>query len=261
MNIFRPKKKKLGISLRGGGALGVAYLGLMQRIEEASIPVEAIVGSSMGAVVASLYSTKLKIDDIELLKSNIMKLISIKSVTHTKLVDSLKLVDYIRENLPLQNIEDSKTKIYIQATNATTNENIIFSKGEVANRLVASCAHVYICDPVEIDGTKYLDGDYSSTYAADYLRKLGCTHVVGVRIHDMFVESKQDPISRVEEILTRYNKSLYSVDLPDNKLDLEISDITPENTHLTDFIAMRKIYDYGYENSAKYVEIIKDLLN
>ena len=49
-------RKKVGVVLSGGGAKGVAHIGALKVIEEAGIPIDYIVGTSMGAIVGGLYS-------------------------------------------------------------------------------------------------------------------------------------------------------------------------------------------------------------
>ena len=49
-------RKKVGIVLSGGGAKGVAHIGALKVIEEAGIPIDYVVGTSMGAIVGGLYS-------------------------------------------------------------------------------------------------------------------------------------------------------------------------------------------------------------
>ena len=48
-------RKKVGVVLSGGGAKGVAHIGALKVIEEAGIPIDYIVGTSMGAIVGGLY--------------------------------------------------------------------------------------------------------------------------------------------------------------------------------------------------------------
>ena len=61
-------RKKVGIVLSGGGAKGVAHIGALKVIEEAGIPIDYVVGTSMGAIVGGLYSigyTPQQLDSID----------------------------------------------------------------------------------------------------------------------------------------------------------------------------------------------------
>ena len=50
------ERKKVGIVLSGGGAKGVAHIGVLKVLEEAGIPIDYIAGTSMGAIVGGLYA-------------------------------------------------------------------------------------------------------------------------------------------------------------------------------------------------------------
>lgn len=50
------QRKKVGVVLGGGGAKGVAHIGVLKVLEEAGIPVDYVAGTSMGAIVGGLYA-------------------------------------------------------------------------------------------------------------------------------------------------------------------------------------------------------------
>src|SRR5208282_1310557 len=53
-----PKKRlKIGVALEGGGALGLAHIGVLQWFEDHHIPIDYVAGTSMGGLVAGLYAT------------------------------------------------------------------------------------------------------------------------------------------------------------------------------------------------------------
>ena len=53
------QRKKVGVVLSGGGAKGVAHIGVLKVLEKAGIPVDVIVGTSMGSIVGGLYALSL----------------------------------------------------------------------------------------------------------------------------------------------------------------------------------------------------------
>lgn len=52
----QPQRKKVGLVLSGGGARGVAHVGVIKVLEEAGIPIDYIAGTSMGSLVGALYA-------------------------------------------------------------------------------------------------------------------------------------------------------------------------------------------------------------
>ena len=68
------KAQKVGLVLSGGGAKGITHIGIIRALEENNIPIDYITGTSMGAIVGSLYAMGYSPDDMEkLLKSDDFK--------------------------------------------------------------------------------------------------------------------------------------------------------------------------------------------
>src|SRR5476651_1712878 len=66
-----PPRPKIGLVLSGGAARGLAHIGVLKALEEQGIRIDAIAGTSMGAVVGGLYASGYKIDELEKLALNI----------------------------------------------------------------------------------------------------------------------------------------------------------------------------------------------
>ncbi|MBR4722753.1 MAG: patatin-like phospholipase family protein, partial [Muribaculaceae bacterium] len=65
-----PERKKVAIVLSGGGAFGAIHVGFLKVIEEAGLPVDIVVGTSMGSIVGALYSVGYNSNDIESMFNN-----------------------------------------------------------------------------------------------------------------------------------------------------------------------------------------------
>lgn len=183
---------KIGLALSGGGAKGFAHIGVLKALEEQNIKIDYITGTSMGAVVASLYSagyTPQQIEDI-LIEINWNGYISgeldNKKVPLEKKLNSHKYaasVRYDKEfNLSLPKGFGSTEMIYLRlkkllanvenindfdklpiplriiATDLNSGKAVALSKGDLARAITASVAIPTILDPVEIDGNLYVDG-------------------------------------------------------------------------------------------------------
>src|SRR5688572_28344689 len=64
-------RARIGLVLSGGGARGLAHVGVLQALEELRIPVDAFAGTSMGAVVGGLYASGMTADEIDAMKRGI----------------------------------------------------------------------------------------------------------------------------------------------------------------------------------------------
>ena len=68
-----PPRPRVGLVLSGGGARGLAHVGVLRALEELRIPVDAIAGTSMGAVVGGLYASGMTADEIDALMRGITR--------------------------------------------------------------------------------------------------------------------------------------------------------------------------------------------
>ena len=66
-----PHRPRIGLVLSGGGARGVAHIGVLKVLEEQHVPIDAIAGTSMGAVVGGLYASGLSAREIEAIMSSL----------------------------------------------------------------------------------------------------------------------------------------------------------------------------------------------
>ena len=154
------KKYKLGIAFSGGGAKAAAHCGALQALHEYGIRPDVVSGTSAGALVATLYSAGFTPRQmIELFQGlNFFKDIVMPSVPKGGLFDSKPLVEIIRKNLPYTRLEALPIPTYLVASDLEHGVPKIFSKGEIAPRVVASCSIPVIFQPMNINGVHYVDG-------------------------------------------------------------------------------------------------------
>lgn len=146
------------IVLSGGGARGIAHLGVLQALEEAHIKPSAISGTSAGAIVGAFYASgysPVEILDI-IRKTSFFKLLRPALSTSGLLqIDTLgKLFkEYITDSF-----ESLQIPLTINATNLDKGESNYFSKGELIRPLLAASCIPAIFKPLQINGSRYVDG-------------------------------------------------------------------------------------------------------
>ena len=145
-------------ALSGGGARGIAHLGILQALDEYSIKLSAISGTSAGAIIgafyASGYSPKEILDIIS--KTKFFKLLRPALSTSGLLqIDSLGQIfqEYLTDSFESLNIP-----LTINATNLDTGETAYFSKGELIRPMLAASCIPAIFKPIEINDHRYVDG-------------------------------------------------------------------------------------------------------
>ena len=213
---------KVALVLSGGGVKGYAHLGVLRVLEKENIKIDYITGTSIGALIGTLYSIGYSIDEIEKFLDDINVSSFLETVTdNTNLSlekkESLKKYSaYLsfdnelnfsfpkglkgtgEEYLILKKIlgkyeymdsfDNFPIPLRIVATNLNTGETKAFSKGDVAKVLIASMAIPSIFEPMKIDGEIYVDGLVSRNLPVEEAYEMGADIVIASDIGAPVVE-------------------------------------------------------------------------
>lgn len=176
-------KSRVGLALGGGAARGTAHLGVLRALEENAIPLHAIAGTSIGAVVAALYAFGKKPDEIyEVAREMSMGKLSGFTLKKKGFSTTDRLESLMIEQLGDVNIEDALMPLAVIATNLYTGQKTIFTHGNLAKAVAASAAVPGIFIPVEIDGVEYVDGGLVENVPVSALKPLGANTVIAVNL-------------------------------------------------------------------------------
>ena len=216
------KNLKVALVLSGGGVKGYAHLGVLRVLERENIKIDYITGTSIGALVGTLYSIGYSVDEIEKFLDDVNVSSFLETVTdNTNLSlekkESLKKYSaYLsfdnelnfsfpkglkgtgEEYLILKKIlgkyeymdsfDNFPIPLRIVATNLNTGETKAFSKGDVAKVLIASMAIPSIFEPMKIDGEIYVDGLVSRNLPVEEAYEMGADIVIASDIGAPVVE-------------------------------------------------------------------------
>lgn len=158
-------KNRVVLSLGGGGARGIAHVGVIKYLEDHEIPIDAIAGTSMGALIASLYAFGRSTDEIIEIFSRLNPF-EYRGLSFEKyrlgIWKNTSLMETLYQEFPDNpNIEDSKIKLYIATTRLKDGKAVFFEKGNLIDAILASCAIPGIYNPQDINGELYTDGGLS----------------------------------------------------------------------------------------------------
>lgn len=245
------KPYKLGVALSGGGARGFAHAGALLAIEEAGLKPDVVAGVSAGSVIAVLYAAGVPpIKMAEIFARRSFRDFAELSFGNDGFMKIDRFKDFILGELNgAKRLEDLQIPIYIGATNLDTGEPEAFSKGEIGQRMIASCSIPIIFRPVEIGGSHYVDGGVLRNHPAWIIRDK-CEKLIGINVSPMRRAQKFDSIINVA--LRTYNLMAKA----NQKQDMDMCDIsvqTPEiaNYAVFDLKNIKKVFLSGYIHTRK----------
>jgi NTE family protein len=210
-------RPKVGLILGGGAARGYAHLGVLKKLENENIPIDFIIGTSIGALIGAIYASgndveKLFKDAKEINLLRLIRLIDLK-VPQKGLTKGEKIERYL-SNYIKNDFSDLDIPLYIVAADIKTGKEIIFSEGNVIKAVRASISIPIIFEPVEFHGTKLVDGSIINFDARNLAFRLGADVVIvsdvssniDARIFDKVFYQLGNNIKR---ILLSNNKTIY----------------------------------------------------
>ena len=149
----------VGLALSGGGARGIAHLGVIQALTDLGIEIEALSGTSSGAITGAFFASGVAPPEVLKIikKTKLIKFVR-PAISKTGLLKVQKLQDLFARHLPAHSFQELGKKLTITATDIHQGQTKYFNQGELIPAILASCCMPVIFDPMVIDGVAYMDG-------------------------------------------------------------------------------------------------------
>jgi NTE family protein len=247
------KKYPLGIAFSGGGAKGAAHCGALQALKEYGIQPDIVSGTSVGALVAVFYSSGLTPKQmIETFQGlNFFKDIVSPSLPKGGLFDSRPLLSLIQNLVPYSRLEELPIPTLIVASDMEHGVSKVFTKGEIAPRVVASCSIPVIFQPMCINGTHYVDGGTFQNLPVSAIRQK-CDKVIAFNLNHLESEKhKNNLISIAYRSFMMMMVSNVTADAAQADLFVEL-DTYGCMAH--DLSRIEELFFRGYESTVKALE-------
>ena len=183
--------KKVGLALSGGGARGLAHIGVIKTLVKNNVPIDIISGTSIGALVGGLYAATKNINILEeiALTNNWKEIFNLFFDPGFKggLITGNKIINLIEKYTGKIDFKDLKIPFVSVATDFNTGQMVEISKGKLCRAIRASIAVPFFFQPLIIDNKILFDGGLSSPYPVNSLRKMGADVVIGVNLYDDYL--------------------------------------------------------------------------
>ncbi len=178
---------RVGLALSGGGARGLAHIGVLNVLQQEGIPIDVIAGTSMGGFLGAVYATgmepsAIKAEAISLTRPR--RLWSLIDLTPARrgLVEGHKVHEYMASLLGDRTFDDLQIPLTVIAADLNTGQQVHLNQGRVVDAVRATVALPGILTPVERNGQLLVDGGILNNLPIDVARDMGADVVVAVNV-------------------------------------------------------------------------------
>jgi NTE family protein len=177
--------RAVGVVLSGGGARGFAHIGVLKALREARVAVDAIGGTSIGAVIAASYACEWSIEEIatrihrSFVATNPLNDYTIPLVA---LASGRKVSRLLRREFEDRVIEDLAVPYFCVSTNLSSGQIAVHRQGSLWRWLRAAVAIPGVLPPVVVKGELFVDGATINNLPVDVMRAAGLGRVIGVDV-------------------------------------------------------------------------------
>ena len=283
-------QQKVGLVLSGGGATGLAHIGVLKALEERGIPIDYITGTSAGALVGAMYSSGYSPEEIEeyVLSEDFQLMITGKTKPSQRFLireeeQNASLINllftptnFLKKSLPTNFITSSYLdfemlkllgttsssfsnnfdSLFVPfrcvSSDITNKKSIVFSKGNLNEAVRSSMTYPFYFSPLRVNGDLLFDGGLYNNFPADIMYyDFNPDFIIGSNVsYNAESPSEDDLISQITNMLVSHT---------DFTLPCEMGIIIQPKTDVKTFAFndIQKVIDDGYNSTLKYLDSIE----
>jgi len=283
---------RIGVALGGGGARGLAHIGVLSELTRNNIPIYCISGASIGSIIGAIYARRGSVSDVEMrvgnfLRSDIFQKAQLHAlaqkeedgagwvdtltgimrkavlytygVTRRSMIDADEYRSSIAALIEDIEIQDLKLPFAAVATDIANAEEVVFTSGSLRLAIEASCAIPGIFPPIEEGNRLMVDGGWVNPVPVEPCRKLGADIVIAVDISQDLEENSD--FKRSINIILRTNiitrAMLKEAQLKDADFIIRP---TVGGQHWADFSSIKESIELGAQAARGSIETLKTIL-
>ena len=246
--IFPEDKPKIGLVLSGGGIKGFGHLGALYMIDSLNIPIDYVVGTSIGAISSALYATGHSAYEIDKIASetnweeifsqtrtrnelfyfqkkddaNFQLTFSLRGVTPTSPISLSNgqysyehLLDLFSNYINVESYDNLVIPFRCNATDIITGDEIIFKKGSLSQSLRISTSIPTVFSPIEYNDKLLVDGGLINNLPINIAEDLGAEYIIASNVisKDKSKDEIIDVFNIVQKIINLYGSKNERVNL------------------------------------------------
>ena len=170
---------RVALVLGGGSARGLAHLGVLKVLKREKIPVDFVVGTSVGSLIGAIYALDLPLkQSIAVAEKLTWKDLNDFVLSKMGLLQGRDLEKLIGETINWKRFEDLKIPLAIVTTDVEKGEEVVFTSGNLVKMIRASCSVPGAFVPVKFEGRLLIDGGIKNTVPVSVARKMGASFII-----------------------------------------------------------------------------------
>ncbi|GAB3960695.1 patatin-like phospholipase family protein [Spirosoma harenae] len=161
---------KIGLVLSGGGARGIAHLGVIKALQEMGIRFDQIAGTSAGAITGALIAQGYSPDEsLKIIESSAFVRHIRPAWNRMGLLRLDTIVDIYKKYIPHDTFEELQIPLHVVAVDLNAGEQVVFDQGELIRPVLASCCLPGIFEPMLINKRQFVDGGVLNNLPVDVI--------------------------------------------------------------------------------------------
>ena len=184
---------RLGLVLGGGGARGLAHIGVLRVFQREQIPIACIAGTSMGGLVGALYAAGVPISTVEEEVSRLsslteqIRLVDVNISAAGLSIRGRRIYNFMADLLGEElTFADLRLPLAMVSVDILTGSEVLLQGGLVIDAVRATISVPGVFEPVELGGYRLVDGGVLDNVPVDVARAMGATHTIAVDVLPSF---------------------------------------------------------------------------
>ncbi|MGV7977116.1 MAG: patatin-like phospholipase family protein [Anaerolineaceae bacterium] len=180
-------RPSVGLALSGGGARGLAHIGVLRALEREGIPVDYLAGTSMGGVIAAGYAAGMSSADLEreslaITQKRHMVHLADPGLPNGGLIQGERVLAFFKKEFGDKTFAELNLPLAVVAVDLNSHQEVVLREGPVALALRATTSLPGLFKPVEINGMRLVDGGVLNNLPVDVVSQMGAEVIIAVDI-------------------------------------------------------------------------------
>jgi len=254
-------KPAVAVALTGGGAKAFFNIGVIKALKEEDIPIDLIVGTSMGSIVGTMYGSGISIEQIEEIITDVpfVKLLDINFMGNDYILGTTKVNKFLEDIAPYKRLEDFPIPTALLTLELDSGSKYLITTNRISKVIQASYAIPYFFPLYQMEGRYFADPGILENSPAKAAKVLGADFVIATTIkaelsHDSY-ESPDKIVNRYVDIVSENNNRRIINNYSDIIIEADVGDYS-----FFDFSSADKLIEIGYQATKKKISQIKEKL-